>query len=39
MNVPNIPGNSGDLLEVFWLLEILEIYWKFAKSRKLSDGV
>jgi len=30
--VSNTPGNPGNLLELFFLLEILEIFWKFAKS-------
>jgi len=29
VRVSNIPGN---LLELFFLLEILEIFWKFAKT-------
>jgi len=29
--VSNTPGNPGNLLELFFLLEILEI-WKFTKS-------
>ena len=28
----NTPGYPGKLLELFFLLEILEIFWKFAKS-------
>jgi len=34
--VSNTPGNPGNPLEIYWnyffLLEILEIYWKFTKS-------
>jgi len=30
--VSNTPGNPGNLLELFFLLEILEISWNFTKS-------
>jgi len=30
--VSNAPRNTGNLLELFFLLEIIEISWKFAKS-------
>jgi len=31
-NTPENPGNPENLLELSFLLEILEIFWKFAKS-------
>jgi len=30
--VSDPPGNPGNLLELFFLQEILEICWKFTKS-------
>jgi len=30
--VSNTPGNLGNLLELFFLLDIVEITWKFTKS-------
>jgi len=30
--VSNTPGNPGNLLELFFYLEVLEMFGKFAKS-------
>jgi len=30
--VSNTPGNPGNILELSFLPEMLEIFWKFAKS-------